>query len=144
MIKRADVNDAGALAALALQLWPDNDSDELADEFRELMEHEDAACFLAYAGNKLIAFAHCQLRRDYVEGTNSSPVGYLEGIFVSEGYRKKGYAAELLSECEKWVKGKGCTEFASDCELNNTDSLNFHTALGFEEANRIICFRKEL
>ena len=144
MIKRADVNDAGALAALALQLWPDNDSDELADEFRELMEHEDAACFLAYAGNKPIAFAQCQLRHDYVEGTNSSPVGYLEGIFVSEGYRKKGYAAELLAACEKWAQEKGCTEFASDCELDNVDSLRFHLAVGFKEANRIICFTKEL
>jgi len=55
-----------------------------------------------------------------------------------------GYAAELLNECEKWAKEKGCTEFASDCELTNTDSLKFHMALGFEEANWIICLRKDL
>ena len=61
-----------------------------------------------YAEDKPIAFAQCQLRHDYVEGTESSPVGYLEGIFVSEGYRKKGCAAELLSECERWAKEKGC------------------------------------
>ena len=41
-----------------------------------------------------------------------------------------------------WAKDKGCTEFASDCELTNEDSIRFHTALGFEEANRIMCFRK--
>ncbi len=29
-------------------------------------------------------------------------------------------------------------------ELDNVNSLRFHMALGFEEANRIICFRKEL
>ena len=29
-------------------------------------------------------FAQCQLRRDYVEGTKTSPVGYPEGIFVAE------------------------------------------------------------
>ena len=45
---------------------------------------------------------------------------------------------------KKWAKEKGCNEFASDCELINEDSLKFHMALGFEEANRIICFRKEL
>ena len=89
-----------------------------------------------------IAFAQCQLRYDYVEGTESSPVGYLEGIFVAEEYRKRGYAADLLAECEKWAGEKGCTEFASDCELDNEDSLKFHMALGFEEANRIICFKK--
>lgn len=35
-------------------------------------------------------------------------------------------------------------EFAGDCELINEDSLKFHMALGFEEANRIICFRKDI
>ena len=61
-----------------------------------------------------------------------------------EDYRKKGFASELLREDEKWSKEKGCTEFASDCELVNGESINFQLALGFEEANRIICFRKEV
>ena len=116
----------------------------MTEEFRELVRKGDVACFLRYADNRPVAFAQCQLRRDYVEGTDSSPVGYLEGIFVSEEYRRKGYAAELLAECEKWAKAKGCTEFASDCELDNLDSLEFHRALGFEETNRVICFKKEL
>ena len=51
---------------------------------------------------------------------------------------------ELLSACESWAKSKGCTEFASDCELANTQSLQFHLNVGFEEANRIICFTKKL
>ena len=66
-----------------------------------------------------VGFAECQLRYDYVEGTDSSPVGYLEGIFVKEEFRHRGFAKEILAECEKWTKEKGCTEFASDCELDN-------------------------
>lgn len=144
MIKRAKAEDAGILADLAIQMWTDHDPEDMAKEFRELVKNEEAACFIKYMDNKPVAFAQCQLRHDYVEGTESSPVGYLEGIFVSEGYRKKGYAAQLLAACEKWAKEKGCREFASDCELDNADSLGFHMALGFEEANRIICFRKDL
>ena len=132
------------LAELAIKMWGDHEPAELADEFRELAEKDDAVCFIKYADDKPIAFAQCQLRYDYVEGTESSPVGYLEGIFVSEGYRKQELAAELLAECEKWTKEKGCTEFASDCELDNETSLRFHLAFGFEEANRLICFRKVL
>ncbi len=45
---------------------------------------------------------------------------------------------------KEFGKEKKCTEFASDCELDNEDSLKFHLAMGFEEANRIICFRKEI
>ena len=93
--KKSRYGDADVLASLAIQMWTDNDSDELTEEFRQLTEKEDAACFIKYIGNKPVAFAQCQLRHDYVEGTDSSAVGYLEGIFVSEGYRRKGYAAEL-------------------------------------------------
>ena len=144
MIKRAEVEDADVLAGLAIQMWTDHDPDGLAEEFRALLKNEDAACFLFYMEDRPIAFAQCQLRHDYVEGTDTSPVGYLEGLFVTEEYRKRGYAAELLAECEKWAKAKGCAEFASDCEFDNPDSLRFHIAMGFEEANRIICFKKEL
>ena len=144
MIRKADKKDADVLAALAVQMWTGHDPDELAEEFRELTENEDAACFLKYVGDRPVAFAQCQLRHDYVEGTNSSPVGYLEGVFVTEAYRRNGFAAQLLAACETWVKEKGCTHFASDCELDNADSLWFHMATGFEETNRIICFKKEL
>ena len=144
MIKRAEPEDAAALAKLAIRMWTEHDPDELATQFRESMKNGETAFFLQYIDNMPIAFAQCQLRHDYVEGTDSSPVGYLEGIFVSEGCRGKGYAALLLTECEKWARENGCREFASDCELENADSLGFHLAMGFEEANRIICFRKEL
>ena len=102
------------------------------------------AFFIKYDNEIPVGFAQCGLRTDYVEGTESSPVGYLEGIFVKEDYRSRGYAKEMLSACEQWVKKMGCTEFASDCELENIGSLKFHIAMGFAEANRIICFKKKI
>ena len=144
MIRKAQIQDAEAIAGLAVRMWDDHDPNDLANEFRELINAEGSACFIKCVDGKPVAFAQVQLRHDYVEGTESSPVGYLEGIFVSERYRKNGYAAELLSECENWAREKGCTEFASDCELDNADSLRFHLAAGFEETNRIICFKKDL
>ncbi len=72
------------------------------------------------------------------------PVGYLEGIYVLPGFRGRGVAKMLLNACEEWARDKGCREFASDCELDNTDSLAFHLAVGFREANRIICFARKL
>lgn len=56
----------------------------------------------------------------------------------SAGMRKS------LLRCEKWSKDQHCSEFASDCELENEDSLKFHIATGFEEANRSICFKKNI
>ncbi len=91
-----------------------------------------------------VAFAQCQLRHDYVEGADSSPVGYMEGVYVAEDYRRQGVAARLLHSCELWTESMGCTEFASDCELTNSESRLFHLGTGFTEANRIACFVKHL
>ena len=133
-----------AITKLALQLWPAHDYEELRQEMGETLSQPDAAFFLAFEGETPVGFAQCQLRRDYVEGTENSPVGYLEGIFVAKDYRRQGIARALLRACEGWAKEQGCTEFASDCELTNTESLLFHLKLGFLEANRIICFTKKL
>ncbi|MBP3616853.1 MAG: GNAT family N-acetyltransferase [Lachnospiraceae bacterium] len=144
MIRKATVNDALCVAKLAIQMWEDNTVEGLAEDLTKIIDSPESAVFLLYDGEIAIGFAQCQLRHDYVEGTDSSPVGYLEGIFVEEAYRNKGYAKELLKQCEAWAKDMGCTEFASDCELENTGSLAFHLKMGFEEANRVICFTKKL
>ncbi len=142
LIKRAVKNDIGILAELAGVMWKDSTSDELKEEFSELVKR--CVFFIVFEDNEAVGFAQCQLRCDYVEGTDSSPVGYLEGIFVREEYRGRGYAKNLLKQCEKWSSENGCKEFASDCELNNNISLEFHLREGFTETNRIICFTKKL
>lgn len=144
MIKKAGIYNVEEIAKLAVLMWKEPTVQDLMDEFSDIITEGNAQFFLKYNQDVPIGFAQCQLRNDYVEGTETSPVGYLEGIFIKEEYRHKGYAKELLSECEKWAKEKGCKEFASDCEIDNADSFGFHMALGFEEANRIICFTKKL
>ncbi len=143
-IYKAEEKDALVAAALAIQMWEDNDLEALAREFVEIIHSPEGVIFLGEIDGKNIGFAECQLRHDYVEGKETSPVGYLEGIFIEEEYRKNGYAKQLLAACENWALEQGCTEFASDCELDNTESLKFHLSLGFEEANRVICFTKSL
>ncbi len=144
MIRKATVEDAPLVATLAAKLWPHHMVEEMIDDFEETIRNDNNVVFLCYDNDAPIGFAQCGLRHDYVEGTNTSPVGYLEGVFVDTPYRKHGYAKVLLAACEAWAKEQGCTEFASDCEVHNIDSLQFHLNVGFEEANRIICFRKTL
>lgn len=142
-IYKAGKEDARRIAELAILMWEEHTVDELAEEFEAIVE--SGAVFLAEdASGNAVAFAQCQLRHDYVEGAETSPVGYLEGIFVREECRKQGLAKQLLSACEKWATEQGCREFASDCELTNTVSQEFHKRLGFTEANRVVCFVKML
>ena len=143
MIIRAKKADAPAVSALAAQLFS-APAEELTEEFSQLLDSKECAVFLLHINNKPAGFAQCQLRHDYVEGTETSPVGYLEGIYVLPEHRSQGRARELLARCEQWAREQGCTEFASDCELDNDGSLAFHLKMGFTEANRIICFTKKL
>jgi aminoglycoside 6'-N-acetyltransferase I len=142
--RQATNTDSEAIALLAVQMWASHTVEDLSNGFSSLMKSDNNALFLLIINGTIEGFSQCGLRHDYVEGTNSSPVGYLEGIFVQEEYRKQGFAKQLLNYCEKWAKEKGCSEFASDCELDNEISRQFHIDLGFDEVNRIICFTKKI
>ena len=144
MIKKATMNESYTVAVLAQCLWPHHSVEDLQEEMGTYISSPTASLFLYFEEDVAVGFAQCQLRQDYVEGTSTSPVGYLEGLFIKEEARRKGYAKALLASCEKWAAEKGCSEFASDCELENEESLKFHVKLGFIEANRIICFNKNL
>ena len=97
-VKKAEKEDIAKVAGLAALLWKNSSADELSKEFYDILE-KGGAFFLKYEGGVPIGFAQCSLRHDYVEGTETSPVGYLEGIFVCDGYRRRGYANELLADC---------------------------------------------
>ena len=142
-IRKATPADSMAIANLASRMW-DHDPEELEPEFASLTASDEAACFLAWNVNQPIGFAQCQLRHDYVEGCDTSPVGFLEGIYVDAEHRFNGVARALLSACEDWARSVGCSEFASDCELDNHDSLAWHLKSGFAEVNRTIWFAKKL
>lgn len=142
-IRKATNADSLTLAQLASQMW-DASPAELAPEFSGLTQSAEAACFLAFEGDAPIGFAQCQLRHDYVEGCDTSPVGFLEGVYVQPEHHHKDIAHQLVAACEDWARSVGCTEFGSDCEIDNTESLAFHLAIGFEEVNRTIWFHKKL
>ena len=110
--------------------WDDNSVDGLEADFVDYMNN-GGAVFTAWNDNTAIGFAQCGFRHDYVEGTETSPVGYIEGVFVEVEYRRQGIARELVRACQIFAKEQGCTEFASDCELDNEASLQFHLKMGF-------------
>lgn len=144
MIQPLTLEKLDTVTNLALRLWPDNAYKDLKNEFKSLIDHDNQRVFLYHDNHLDVGFVHVSLRVDYVEGTNSSPVGFLEGIYVLPEYRNSGIARALITACEQFAKENGCTEFASDCELTNTDSILMHEKLGFEETNRVVCFKKKI
>lgn len=128
-----------------MALWP-AERDEHLPEMQELCAQpgryaQFIACTASGIPQGLVEVA---LRTDYVNGTDSSPVGFLEGLYVDPAFRQQGIARLLVKTAEQWVCEQGCTEMASDALLDNTDSHAMHQALGFEETERVVYFRKPL
>lgn len=143
MIVKANKTDIKSISELASQLY-ETPATELVGEFNELLGNENALVLVLRIDNKIKGFSHTQLRYDYVEGCETSPVGYLEGMYVSEEDREQGYATKMLAQGKSWAKEKGCREFASDTELDNKLGYLFHKHSGFIETNRLITFKQDL
>ena len=119
--------------------------DEHRAEAQAALANPDAITFLARdEGGIIIGFAEATLRRDYVNGCTTSPVGFLEGIYVKDANRGRGVARNLVKAVEDWTRGRGCTELASDAWIDDTNSHGMHARLGFLETERVVCFRKSL
>jgi aminoglycoside 6'-N-acetyltransferase I len=125
-------------------LWPWSESEHRA-EAEAALKNPDAIAFLARDDSgAAIGFAEATLRRDYVNGCTTSPVGFLEGIYVREDRRRQGVARALCRAVEDWTRRRGCSELASDAMLDNSASHRMHGALGFSETERVVYFRKAL
>jgi len=128
-------------AEMCVALWPDLSVDEVLRMNHDgLFKNE----FLYFEGNNPVAFLSLSLRSDYVEGSDSSPVGYIEGLYVKPEFRRKGIAESLVEHAKEWSKKFDCSELASDCVFDNDASQAFHTNVGFTEANKIICYIMQL
>jgi aminoglycoside 6'-N-acetyltransferase I len=137
--------DLAASLLLAEALWPNEDAEDLRTHFADIVQSDRWQTILCKTDSgEVIAFANLSIHYEYVEGSESSPVGYVEGIYVNPEYRKQGVAKELVRIGEEWSRLRGCSEYASDTELHNKESQAFHRAIGFDREETIVHFIKKI
>ena len=145
MIERCTTVEQGWLS-LREALWPRYTSERHAAEMSTFCANPNRfAQFVAYEGaRRAVGLVEVSLRSDYVNGTTTSPVAFLEGIYVVPQARLMGIARALVTRAEQWASSVGCREFASDARLENAPSHAMHRSLGFGETERVVFFRKPL
>ena len=146
-IRIAGETDIDAWAVLRIALWPEATLDQHRGEIVAMLaaKNERFVAFVAPTGAGDIAgFVEASLRYDYVNGCETSPVAFVEGIYVSAEHRGANIGRTLCMAVEDWARMRGCSELASDALLANDDSRAFHRAAGFEETERVVYFRKRL
>lgn len=132
--------------SLRLELWPDCPRQQHLEEMASFLREPGrfVQFIVREPGGRGVGLAEASIRTDYVNGTSSSPVAYLEGLYVAPGARGKGIARSLVLAVSGWALAAGCTELASDTQPENLVSQEVHTKLGFVETERAVFFRKSL
>ncbi|WP_309959196.1 aminoglycoside 6'-N-acetyltransferase [Arcicella sp. BE139] len=143
-IEQLSINNLKQLIELVLALWEDCEFEEEFDNYKNIIGSENEICYLYKDQENYIAFIHVSTRNDYVAGAVDLPVAYVEGIYVKPTYQKQGIAKKLMNVVEGWAKQKGYKQLASDTEITNTESIDFHKKIGFTEVERIVCLIKDL
>lgn len=145
-ISAGGATDVDDWARLRANLWPDGSVEDHRNDLVELMsEPHGVIGFMARdLRGRLLGFAEAALRVDFVNGCETSPVAFLEGIYVIEESRRQGIGRGLVEAVETWARGQGCMEMASDALLEDVVSHAMHAALDFEETERVVYFRKIL
>lgn len=144
MVQALDADDPGWLARRRA-LWPDATDEEHRREMAAIVaEPGRYAAFVVRSGGATVAFAEASVRHEYVNGTASSPVAFLEGLAVAPEAWRQGHARRLVDAVAAWGRARGCAELASDALADNDAGLLAHRAVGFEETERVVFFRKAL
>ena len=137
-IEKCGADQLPQWAALRCALWPDDDAEQITREASGLL------VLVAREGEAVIGFAEAAIRNDYVNGCETSPVAFVEGIYVVPQQRRRGVAKAMIAAIEAWAEQRGLRELASDALLDNAQSHAMHEALGFAETERVVYFRKTL
>lgn len=125
------------------QLWPMGEA-QCEREAAQILADSRWTVFVARLDTGAVAgFLEVNLR-DYAEGAESSPVGYLEGLYISPECRRQGMGAALVQAGEQWALTKGCTEVASDAQIENAISIEMHKRMGYRDVERQVCFLKRI
>jgi len=144
VIVRVDASNLSNFVDLSALLFPDESFEEQHTMYTEYFNKETHMGFLYQANDQYAGMVHLSIRYDYVNGTDTSPVIFIEAIYVLPDYRKHGVGKALINHAEAFAKEKGITQLASDCLIENTASERFHKSCGFREEERVICLVKDI
>jgi len=143
-IRRATPADKPEWLRMRLLLWPYGTAEGFSEDMDGLLADPLTPVFvIARPNGELGGFLEAGTRK-YAEGSESSPVGYIEGWYVDEDLRGQGIGKALVKAAEDWARAQGLNEMGSDTWLDNESSIQAHLKMGYEEAERLVHFIKKL
>jgi aminoglycoside 6'-N-acetyltransferase I len=143
-IREVTVDDRLDWLRLRESLWPGSLSDHDIETRRYFDERAALPVVLvAETEGRVVGFLELDLRK-YAPGCASSPVPFIEGWHVEAAFQRRGIGRALVRAAEAHARAMGYQEIASDAELGNAEGIAAHRALGYEEVEQVVSFRRSL
>jgi aminoglycoside 6'-N-acetyltransferase I len=136
--------DRGEWTRMRDALWPGSLTDHQAETAAHFAEsRQTPVVLIAEVSGRPAGFLELDYRK-YAPGCASSPVPFIEGWWVEPALRGRGIGRALVAAAEARARAEGYREMASDSEIDNAGGIGAHLACGYEEIERVVCFRRSL
>ncbi len=142
-IREADASDRGDLVEMRLllqrhleasnpRIWRMTEEGErkIAEEVEQMLCGEDSRVVVAEVGGVVVGYAYGTVSRRASFMPRS--VGFINGIYVREPYRRRGIGIRLMEELCKFFDAEKVDEVNLRYVLGNREGEGFWRRLGFK------------
>lgn len=152
MIRLVQQNNINEWLRLRKLLYTDCSEKQLLNEIHRIINNQypnvnDWVVYVYERNNKNLGGIIEATIHPNKEWCDTSPIGFIETLYVDIDLRKRGIATELVKAAEKWALKYGCREMAVDTDHYREKNILIYKALGYEmieykNKDNNICFKK--
>lgn len=144
-VRELSKQDFGKWLKLRYELWPYHTLEELSKEMDQIYKRfkSDYMFYVIEDNGDIVGLIELSIHETAL-GCRTNNVGFIEGWYVKPEYRQKGIGKLLVRKAESWAISKGCREMASDTNERYPISPIAHKALGYEEVDTPLNYKKSL
>lgn len=134
-VRKMKSSDLSYWIEMRALLWPNCPKEKHIQEILEQLNSPlSLQAFIVEDQNDPIGFLEAAIHQHAHKQFGQS--GYIEGWFVKDLYRMRGFGKILIEAAEKWTAEMGYSQIASDTEDFNVGSIVAHGKLGYIEQYR--------
>ena len=147
IIRSLNTKDFQSWLILRRELWPEcSEADHNSEMTMWSQNQSRFLVFGAFADDKLGGFLEASIGEN-INVPGMKCVFYIEGLYASKTFRRRGIARKLIEAAGEVAKARGFEALYSDTEITNVTSALVHRKEGFIELVRSgseIIFKKHL